>query len=108
MLGEYKSATSLKHTEPLHILIGHIITTKSGGCRPWSHLLTELLESFLLIIYQMSDILHHSLPILRDGSCPTKVDDELRRQELEPEKTQEQQEEEQEQEERTRTRRTIS
>jgi hypothetical protein len=43
----------------------------------------------------MSDILYHSLPIPTDGSCLTKVNDELRRQELEPEQTQEEQKEEQ-------------
>ena len=30
VLSEYKSTASLKHTEPLHILIGQSITTKPG------------------------------------------------------------------------------
>ena len=38
----------------------------------------------------------HSLPVLGDESSSTEVNDEPRRQELEPEQTQEQQQEEQE------------
>ena len=43
----------------------------------------------------MSDIEHHSFLLLRDGSYFTKVNEELRRQELDPEQTQEEQKEDQ-------------
>jgi hypothetical protein len=43
----------------------------------------------------MSDIEHHSFLLLRDGSYFTKVDEELRRQELDPEQAQEEQKEDQ-------------
>jgi hypothetical protein len=42
-------------------------------------------------MYQMSDIEHHSLLLHRDGSYFTKVNEELRRQELDPEQAQEEQ-----------------
>jgi hypothetical protein len=43
----------------------------------------------------MSDIEHHSFLLLRDGSYFTKVNEELRRQELDPEQSQEEQKEDQ-------------
>ena len=46
-------------------------------------------------MYQMSDIEHHSFLLLRDGSYFTKVNEELRRQELDPEQSQEEQKENQ-------------
>jgi hypothetical protein len=50
LLGEYKSTTSLKHTEPLHILMGKSITTKPRVCSPWNHFFTGVLENVLLKI----------------------------------------------------------
>ena len=35
VLGEYKSTASLKHSKPLHILIGQSTITNSGSCSPW-------------------------------------------------------------------------
>jgi hypothetical protein len=47
ILCESRSTTSLKHSEPLHILIGQSITTKPGFCTPWNHIFREALESIL-------------------------------------------------------------
>ena len=55
----------------------------------------KLLESFLLIINQMSDILYHPVLLFRNGSCLTEVNEELRWQELDPEQTLEEQKEDQ-------------
>ena len=52
----------------------------------------------MLKIQNNFHIWHHSLPVLSDESSSTEVNDEPRRQELEPEQTQEQEEEEEEQE----------
>ena len=53
VLGEYKSTTSLKHSEPLHILIGQSLTTKPGWCSPWNHFFKGILESVLPKIEKM-------------------------------------------------------
>ena len=74
ILGEYRSPTDLKCTQPLHILIEQTNTTMWWLCSPWTHTLMDTRQFFggsiLAQVYQIWD---HSLPILNDGSSSTEV-----------------------------------
>ena len=74
ILGDYRSCTDLKCTQPLHILIGQTNTTMWWLCSPWTHTLMDKRQFFGgSIPAQVYQIWDHSLPILNDRSSSTEV-----------------------------------